>query len=79
MTNSIKIFKSFCRGGKIISVHAGYPYSCELIGPNEPSDLVIELPCGTAKKIEATKGSEVEVSLSPQTIEKKAKYAISYR
>lgn len=37
----------FCRKGEIISIHKGEPFSTSVIGPDEFSDLVIELPHGT--------------------------------
>lgn len=40
----------FCKKNKIIAICAGKPLSTELVGPNEPSDLVIEMPLGTAAK-----------------------------
>ena len=38
----------FCKKNKIIAICAGQPLSTKLIGPNDPSDLVIEMPYGTA-------------------------------
>lgn len=40
----------FCKQGEIIYYCKGEPLSEELIGPNIPSDLVIEFPYGTVKK-----------------------------
>jgi uncharacterized membrane protein (UPF0127 family) len=40
----------FTCNGKITSICSGIPYSTALIGPNTPSDLVIELPAGSAKE-----------------------------
>lgn len=37
----------FCNNGKIVSICYGEPLSTQLIGPDFPSDLVIELPHGT--------------------------------
>lgn len=37
----------FCRKGEIISIYKGEPFSTSAIGPEEFSDLVIELPHGT--------------------------------
>jgi uncharacterized membrane protein (UPF0127 family) len=41
----------FCKAGKVVGVFAGQPLSTTLVGPNETSDLVIELPAGTAGSI----------------------------
>lgn len=52
----------FCRNGKIISICFGEPYSTQLIGPEDPSDLVIELPRGQAKNF--CVGNSVKIYLS---------------
>lgn len=49
----------FCRGNKIISIHKGEPHSTAMVGPNEPSDFVVELPYGTARKYGFKPGNEV--------------------
>lgn len=43
----------FCCNNKIIDICKGIPFSTEIIGPDEPSDLVIEFPYGTMNKIKA--------------------------
>lgn len=50
----------FCRGNKVVSIHKGIPHSTAMVGPNEPTDFVIELPYGTAKKCGFKIGSEVK-------------------
>jgi uncharacterized membrane protein (UPF0127 family) len=40
----------FCHQGKVSQIHAGKPYSTEIIGDNKFSDLIIELPYGTVDK-----------------------------
>lgn len=37
----------FCHKGKVCQIHAGQPFSTEMIGDNQLSDLIIELPYGT--------------------------------
>ena len=37
----------FCHQGKVSQIHAGKPFSTEIIGDNKFSDLIIELPYGT--------------------------------
>ena len=37
----------FCKGQKIVAIYRGEPLSTLCFGPNEPVDLVIELPAGT--------------------------------
>lgn len=39
----------FCSKNKIFNICKGEPYSTALIGDDNPSDLVIELPYGTCK------------------------------
>src|ERR1700749_4156598 len=39
----------FCRAGKVIKIVTGQPYSELHIGPDEPTDLVVEMPAGMAK------------------------------
>ena len=39
----------FCCNGKITQIHAGEPFSTKIIGDDKYSDLIIELPFGTAK------------------------------
>jgi len=41
----------FCRAGKIVGIFKGEPLSTTMVGPEEMSDLVIELPHGTAKDL----------------------------
>lgn len=41
----------FCKEGKVIDLCSGEPLSTALIGPNTASDLVVELPAGTAQSI----------------------------
>lgn len=39
----------FCHKNKITQIHKGIPFSTQIIGNDEFSDLVIELPYGTVK------------------------------
>lgn len=61
----------FCKGGKVIAIEKGIPYSIELLGPNSETDLVIELPYGTAKKHNIIEGSDVSIKYSVKTLGKK--------
>lgn len=38
----------FCCEGRVIDICYGEPYSTKIIGPDSQSDLIIELPYGTA-------------------------------
>jgi len=49
----------FCKEGRVVDVCSGEPLSTALIGPNTASDLVVELPAGTAKSIGLSVGDYV--------------------
>lgn len=58
----------FCKDNKIVSICYGEPLSTQLIGPNIPSDLVVELPHGTVSKCGISVGDDVQLIYSKQTI-----------
>jgi hypothetical protein len=41
----------FCKDNIILSIAQGEPLSTKLVGPNEPTDCVVELPGGSAQLI----------------------------
>ncbi len=49
----------FCNKGKVSEICYGEPYSTRVIGSNFFSDLVVELPYGTAESINIKVGQEV--------------------
>lgn len=51
----------FCCGGEILSIHKGNPFSTSIIGENKYSDLVIELPYGTALSTNIKLGHKVGI------------------
>lgn len=51
----------FCRAGKITQICKGEPYSTKLIGDDIISDLVIELPFGTASSMGLQLGHKVSL------------------
>lgn len=61
----------FCNNGKVIGVFAGQPLSLDNIGPEEPCDLVVEFPAGTAQSNNISVGDPVKLSLSIPTLAKK--------
>jgi uncharacterized membrane protein (UPF0127 family) len=69
----------FCRANKIIAIFEGEPLSKKLIGPDEPVDLVVELPKGTASKNNITVGDGVKLKYSLYTISKKIAKKIASR
>lgn len=63
----------FCKNDTVISIHKGEPLSTQLIGPNRPSNLVVELPLGTVKKLGIEVGDSVHVKYSISTVAKRYK------
>ncbi len=51
----------FCNNGEIKQIHKGEPYSLSAIGFDELSNLVIELPFGTAHSSNIKLGSKVSL------------------
>ncbi len=49
----------FCKNGIVEQIHKGEPYSTASIGGNGYSDLVVELPFGTAKEMDIKIGCNV--------------------
>lgn len=38
----------FCNNGRVTRIHKGEPYSTDMIGDDRPSNLIVEMPFGTA-------------------------------
>jgi uncharacterized protein len=68
----------FCRDNCVVGIFKGNPCSTALIGPNELSDLVVELPAGTASQLGLRVGDYVGFSPTKGTIERQKKYG-NYR
>lgn len=51
----------FCNDGKIIHIAKGEPFSTSLIGPDSPSDLVVEFPYGTCRNLDIKIGDPVDL------------------
>jgi uncharacterized membrane protein (UPF0127 family) len=64
----------FCKNNRIISIMAGQPMSTTMVGPDEPADLVIELPKGTSEKYGFYIGDIVKTVYSTDTA---AKYLLT--
>jgi len=58
----------FCRQGQIVAIHSGEPLSERFIGPDEPTDLVVEMPRGMAKALAVQPGQRVLLKRSIYTI-----------
>lgn len=61
----------FCRAGKIVAIGYGQPHSEDLIGPDQETDLVVELPAGMAQKFNITAGQAVAVQHTPASLARK--------
>jgi len=57
----------FCRANVVVGVYRGQPLSTAQIGPDEPVDLVIELPAGTADQFKIKRGDPVRLERSGKT------------
>ena len=64
----------FCRAGKIIAIEQGIPFSIKHFGPNEESDLVVELPSGMVKKLKLAKDQNIKLCWSMESLAKKFAY-----
>jgi len=58
----------FCRGNKIVDICYGEPMSTRMVGPNSPTDLVIEMPHGSVQEHAIRIGDDVRAVLSPRTV-----------
>lgn len=61
----------FCNSGRIVGIYDGKPYSKDLVGPDLPVDLVIEIPAGMAKKLSVDCGDNVKLKYSIKSLAKK--------
>ena len=53
----------FCHRGKISQICYGEPYSTRIIGDDSPSDLVVEMPHGSATKMGMKVGDDILLQL----------------
>ena len=66
----------FCRNNKIVSICYGEPLSTKTFGPDEPVDLVVEVPHGTVREHGIKIGDKVDLKMSKETIAKDIRAAI---
>jgi len=61
----------FCNNNKVSEICYGEPYSTKVIGSDKFSDLVIELPYGTATSLNIKVGQSAEIAKpTPQELQK---------
>lgn len=60
----------FCLNNKIVDFIEGEPYSTKILGGKSLSDLVIEMPRGSYKKMGMAIGEDIEIQYLPQTLSK---------
>jgi uncharacterized membrane protein (UPF0127 family) len=60
----------FCFKNKIVSICHGEPHSTKLIGGDQLSDLVLEMPLGDSKKLGMTIGDEIHMEYQPSSLSK---------
>ncbi len=57
----------FCQAGKVIAIYQGEPLSIKHIGPNIPTNLVVEMPQGMAKELNISANDSVSLVCSSST------------
>jgi hypothetical protein len=60
----------FCCAGRVIGSYFGAPLSKKLVGPDSPTDLVVEFPAGHVDKYKIAEGSDVRLAYSIETLAK---------
>lgn len=61
----------FCKDNLVTGIYQGEPLSTAAVGPDMPSDLVVELPAGTSAKLGIRPGDRVKVNYSINTMARK--------
>lgn len=67
----------FACSGRVVEVKQGIPLSLEHVGPEQPCDLVIELPQGMAKEFGVREGSAARLVYSLATLTKRFELKLS--
>jgi len=60
----------FALNNKVVGIRSGVPYSTALIGVESASDLILELPAGSAKRLGLKSGDVITPKLSESTLKK---------
>jgi len=58
----------FCSENKVVDIFYGEPYSTKMVGPDVPTDFVVEMPAGSAKKYSVAVGDRVRLIPTLTTI-----------
>jgi uncharacterized membrane protein (UPF0127 family) len=58
----------FCLKGSVVGIESGEPLSTKSIGPDEVSDIVLELPLGDADKYKVKPGDKINFIPDIKTI-----------
>lgn len=69
----------FCHRGKVAQICFGEPYSTKIIGDDSLSDLVIEMPYGSARKMGMEIGDDIDMEYQPESLSRivlRSSYAI---
>jgi len=65
----------FCCAGRVLEICKGEPYSTKMIGPNLPTDLVVEFPHGTCNRLGIGIGDQISIpELGPTNLFDKKYY-----
>lgn len=68
----------FCRANHVVGIFRGEPMSTKLVGPDEPSDFVVELPAGTADRLGLQVGDYVGYSPTKDTLSRQLRAGVSF-
>lgn len=68
----------FCKSNHVIGIFKGEPLSTKLVGPDEPSDLVVELPAGTADQLGLQVGDYVGYAPTKETLARQITAGVSF-
>jgi uncharacterized protein len=68
----------FCRSNHVVGIFQGEPMSTKLIGPDEPSDMVVELPAGTADRLGLEVGDYIALSPTKTTMAKQVMAGVCF-
>lgn len=68
----------FCKANHVVGIFKGEPMSTKLVGPNENSDMVVELPAGTAERLGLEIGDYVGYSPTMETMAKQIVSGVTF-